>query len=381
MKKRQRILFIATNETHRWGGSEYCWSAAAERLAERGVQVHVSIKRWDEPVKQVEHLRSVGCQIFYRPEPSLPERVRRRIFLRKGYALHHVQSVGTGADLIVISQSKNMDGCIWMEAARSCGFRYAAIAQTAAEHWWPDDESAKKLADAYQGACRAFFVSEANLALTRRQFSTALPRGRVIRNPFSVKYDAQPLWPGNSEEGLSLACVARLEVHQKGQDLLMQTLDLPHWRARKVRLTLAGTGVHEGSLKRLAETLKLPNVSFAGFVDDIEKLWSSHHALVLPSRYEGMPLALVEAMLCGRPSIVTDVAGHRELIRDNINGFIAKAPTVELLDEAMNRAWENQPNLKKMGDTASADVRRWVSSDPTGDFVRELDSLVNGASC
>jgi len=345
------------------------------------VQVHVSIKRWDEPVKQVEHLRSVGCQIFYRPEPSLPERIRRRIFLRKGYALHHVQSVGTGADLIVISQSKNMDGCIWMEAARTRGFRYAAIAQTAAEHWWPDDESAKKLADAYEGACRAFFVSEANLALTRRQLSTALPRGRVIRNPFSVKYDAQPLWPGNSEEGLSLACVARLEVHQKGQDLLMQTLDLPHWRARKVRLTLAGTGVHEGSLKRLAETLKLPNVSFAGFVDDIEKLWSSHHALILPSRYEGMPLALVEAMLCGRPSIVTDVAGHRELIRDNINGFIAKAPTVELLDEAMNRAWENQPNLKKMGDTASADVRRWVSSDPTGDFVRELDSLVNGASC
>jgi len=146
LKKRQRIVFIATNETHRWGGSEYCWSAAAERLAERGVQVHVSIKRWDEPVKQVEHLRSVGCQIFYRPEPSLPERIRRRIFLRKGYALHHVQSVGTGADLIVISQSKNMDGCIWMEAARTCGFRYAAIAQTAAEHWWPDDESAKKLA-------------------------------------------------------------------------------------------------------------------------------------------------------------------------------------------------------------------------------------------
>ena len=152
-----------------------------------------------------------------------------------------------------------------MEAARSCGFRYAAIAQTAAEHWWPDDESAQKLADAYEGACRAFFVSEANLALTRRQLSTALPRGRVIRNPFSVKYDAQPLWPGNSEEGLSLACVARLEVRQKGQDLLMQTLDLPHWRARKVRLTLAGTGVHEGSLKRLAETLKLPERQLRGF--------------------------------------------------------------------------------------------------------------------
>ena len=92
----------------------------------------------------------------------------------------------------------------------------------------------------------------------------------------------------------------------------------------------------------MAKELDLPHIEFAGFVEDIEQLWTRHHALVLPSRFEGMPLSLVEAMLCGRPSIVTDVAGHRELVRDNVNGFLAKAPTVELLNEAMNRAWENR---------------------------------------
>ena len=130
----------------------------------------------------------------------------------------------------------------------------------------------------------------------------------------------------------------------------------------------------------MAKELDLPNVEFAGFVEDIEQLWKRYHALVLPSRFEGMPLSLVEAMLCGRPSIVTDVAGHRELVRDNVNGFLAKAPTVELLNEAMNRAWENRVRLKQMGETAAADVRQWVSHDPTGDFVRELESLVNGSS-
>ena len=94
-----------------------------------------------------------------------------------------------------------------------------------------------------------------------------------------------------------------------------------------------------------------------------------------------MPLSLVEAMLCSRPAIVTDVAGHRELIRDDINGFLAKAPTVELFDEAMNRAWENRHRLREMGEAAARDVRQWISADPTGDFVRELDSLVNGLSC
>ena len=56
-------------------------------------------------------------------------------------------------------------------------------------------------------------------------------------------------------------------------------------------------------------------------------IWAEHHALVLPSRFEGMPLVVVEAMLCGRPCIVTDVGGNAELIRDGINGFLAKAPT------------------------------------------------------
>ena len=77
---------------------------------------------------------------------------------------------------------------------------------------------------------------------------------------------------------------------------------------------------------------------------------------------------------------MTDVAGNRELVRDNVNGFLAKAPTVELFDEAMNRAWENRHRLQEIGEAAARDVRQWVSPDPTGDFVRELESLVNGAS-
>jgi len=170
--------------------------------------------------------------------------------------------------------------------------------------------------------------------------------------------------------------VARLDPFQKGQDLLMEVLDQPQWRARNVHVTFVGTGQNERALRRTAKELDLPHTEFAGFVEDIEQLWTRYHALVLPSRFEGMPLSLVEAMLCSRPSIVTDVAGHRDLVRDNINGFLAKAPTVELLDEAMNRAWENRMRLKEMGETAAADVRQWVSPDPTGDFVRELESLV-----
>lgn len=374
----KRIVFIAANETHLWGGSEHCWSAAAERLARNRVQVSVSVKNWTVPAKQVEHLRAAGCRVFLRRLPSLPERIGRRLFRRTGYEWPHVRRIATGADLVVISQGGNNDGLAWMEAAQSQGFKYAVISQSASEQWWPGDDEAERLGRCYEGASTAYFVSGANLALSRLQFVAPLSRGRVIRNPFNVRYDARPSWPGDPSKGLSLACVGRLEIAQKAQDLLMQVLNLAHWRERNIRITLAGSGVNEGTLRKIVDNLRLTNVEFAGFVGNIEQLWGQHHALVLPSRYEGMPLALVEAMLCGRPSIVTDVAGHRELVRDNVNGFLAKAPTVGFLDEAMNRAWENRHRLREMGEVAAKDVREWVSPDPTGDFVRELEALVDG---
>lgn len=374
--KLRKIVFVAANEWVPWGGSELCWSAAAERLARRGVQVYVSVKDWGKPVKQVEYLRSTGCRIFYRSRPSLLDRIRRKLPRLRDYAWRHLQTIGIGSDLIVISPGNNTDGHLWIEAAQSHGFNYAVIVQAAAESWWPGDDLVERLAACYEGACAIYFVSEANLALCRRQFGTQLSRARVIRNPVGVRYDARPVWPGNPLEMLTLACVARLDVAQKGQDLLIEVLNLPHWRRRNVCVTLVGNGRNELSLRRMVEMFKLQSINFAGYVNDIEEVWSKHHALVLPSRFEGMPLSLVEAMLCGRTCVITDVASNRELIRDNINGFLAKAATVELLDEAMSRAWDSRTRLMEMGQTAARDVRQWVSADPTDDFVRELMAVV-----
>jgi len=373
----RKIVFITANESVPWGGSEHLWSAAAESFARRDIQVNVSVKDWGVPVKQVEHLRSLGCRIFLRRwPPSLTTRLARKIGLLPERTLDHIRRVGAGADLIVVSQGSNVDGLRWMEACRSNGYRYAAIAQGAADVWWPEDEMIERLAETYEGACASYFVSEDTLALSRRQFVTPLSRGRVIRNPFNVRYDAQAAWPSDPTEALLLAYVGRLETAGKGQDLVIEVLSLPRWRERDVHVSLYGGGPNERALRRMVENSKLGNIHFGGFVEDIEQVWATHHALVFPSRHEGMPLVLVEAMLCGRPAIATDVGGVRELVRDGINGFLAKAATVELLDEAMNRAWENRHRLKEMGEQATIDVRKFVSPDPVEDFVRELNALV-----
>jgi glycosyltransferase involved in cell wall biosynthesis len=298
--------------------------------------------------------------------------VGRRIFSNAALESRLLRDVAKDADLVVISQGVNMDGLLWMEACQRASVPFVVIAQAAAEQWWPDDDLAERLAKAYEAAQAAFFVSDANLALSRQQFVTPLKKATVIRNPFNVSYEANPPWPADSSVQLRLACVGRLDIRDKGQDLLLGVLALPHWRDRSVELSIVGKGNNQRSLQRLTAVLGLQNVIFTGFVHDLQELWSRHHALVLPSRCEGMPLALVETMICNRPAIVTDVAGHRELVRDGINGLLAGAPTVALLDEAMNRAWSRRRDLKHMGSIAGADVRRWVSPDPTEQFVEEL---------
>src|ERR1035438_3750465 len=270
----RKIVFIAANEYVPWGGSELLWSAAAEGFARRGVQVYVSVKDWGKPVEHVEYLRSVGCKIVHRRSPSLVGRLSRKLFPRSEYAREHVRAVGAGADLIVVSQGSNIDGLPWMRAAKSNGSKYAVIAQVAAECWWPSDDLAECLAEHYEVACATYFVSEANLALSRRQFVTPLCNGRVIRNPFNVRYDARPAWPGDPSKGLFLACVGRLDIVQKGQDLLIEVLSLSHWRGRDVHVALVGKGVNERSLRLMIDNRKLTSIEFAGFVNDIEKLWS-----------------------------------------------------------------------------------------------------------
>jgi glycosyltransferase involved in cell wall biosynthesis len=374
-----KYLFIMANEGHRWGGSEPLWSSAAEKLVRRGNEVRVSVKDWGEPVPQIEKLRSAGCQIFYR-DYSIPPfftRQIRKIFPVPDYRLTHVRTAGLGVDLVVISQGDNQDGLVWMEASQAARLKYAVIAQSAVVYWWPDDESAERLAKSYDNATAAYFVSCANLELSRHQFGSRLPNAKVVRQPFNVRYHAQPPWPNGPSDELALASVARLDIISKGHDLLLQVLGLPHWRERKITLSIIGEGPHERGLRRMAETLKLTNVRFLGQRDNIEEVWRKHHALVLASRFEGMPLVLIEAMLCGRPGIVTDVGGNRELVRDGVNGFLAKAATVPFLDEALNRAWENRVRLKEIGRTAAIDVRHWVSPDPTEDFANELAALAN----
>ena len=147
-----------------------------------------------------------------------------------------------------------------------------------------------------------------------------------------------------------------------------------------MEVSFYGDGPNSAMLKNMKSYHGLEGVVFEGFTADVEEIWKTHHALILPSRQEGLPLALVEAMLCGRPAIVTDVAGNAELLEDGVTGFIAAAPTTLHLDAALEQAWGQRSRMRRMGEMAGERVRQQVMRNPAAAFSEELHRVIRGVA-
>ena len=190
-------------------------------------------------------------------------------------------------------------------------------------------------------------------------------------NPYNVSSGSAPAWPDESS-GWRLACVARMDPGAKGQDLLLQALARPEWRDRPVELNFFGCGPDELVLRRVARMFQLKNVRFRGHVTDIRAIWEQNHLLVLPSRYEGLPLVLAEAMWSARPAVVTDVGGNKELCVDNETGFIAPAATLSSVSHTLERAWARRKEWQQLGQAARARVENLIPKDPVALFCERL---------
>ncbi len=122
---------------------------------------------------------------------------------------------------------------------------------------------------------------------------------------------------------------------QKGHDVLLEAMTrLP----ADVRLVLAGDGPLEATIEAAIGRLGLrERVERLGHVDDVGPLLAAADVVVLPSRYEGLPLVLLEAMDAGRPIVGTDVPGTRDLVVDGETGLLVPADDPAALAAAITR--------------------------------------------
>ncbi|MCH5597636.1 glycosyltransferase [Niabella ginsengisoli] len=185
--------------------------------------------------------------------------------------------------------------------------------------------------ETFKKAKKCYFVSNHNKQLTEEQFGFRFSNAEVVWNP--VKITKNPIPYPDTKSGFRLACVGRLFIIDKGQDILLRILSKEPWSSRPVKISFVGTGHDEEGIKALTQLLNITNVEYLGHQKNIEDIWKKHHALVLPSRSEGMALSVLEAMAAARTVITTIAGGHADIIEHGKTGFIADATEKILLKQ------------------------------------------------
>jgi glycosyltransferase involved in cell wall biosynthesis len=145
---------------------------------------------------------------------------------------------------------------------------------------------------------------------------------------------------------------------EKGFDDLLSAINLLPKEVRKdLRVLVAGDSSNMESIRAKVRQGGLENrIHFLGFVRNMGTFYAALDALVLPSKIEGLPMVVLEAMNYGVPVIATRVGGTPEAVQDGVTGWLVRAGDPAALASAITRACGNPVELLRRGKEGRARV-------------------------
>lgn len=168
---------------------------------------------------------------------------------------------------------------------------------------------------------------------------------------------------GVSDGDVLLLSVGRL-MYQKGHTILLKALPAVLAEFPKIQAVIAGGGPLLAELRAEAGQLNISGqVKFLGMRDDIPTLLSSADIFLFPSRFEGMPNSVLEAMGYGLPVIATDVQGVSELIRNGENGIIVPVNDPSAISRAILYLLKNPEARLRLGRAAQETIKNEYTLD------------------
>ena len=194
----------------------------------------------------------------------------------------------------------------------------------------------------------------------------------LLPNPLPMP--VVPAAVGSAGDRQGFVTVARL-VPQKGIDVLIRALAQTSGAAQDWTLTLVGDGPEREALERQVLQAGLEEkVHFLGFRSDPQTSLLQAGVFVLPSRYEGMPNALLEAMAVGLAVVVTDASpGPLEVVEAGVTGLVVPSDEPAALADALDRL-AAQPQLRERLGAAARETLRQSDWPVVGPI---WESLVN----
>jgi len=174
---------------------------------------------------------------------------------------------------------------------------------------------------AVAAACRDFLMNHESIAPEK---ITLVPNAIDLRrfSPGEASRDEARAELGLPTGSRIIAGVGRLNS-QKNFSLFLEIAAQLATRFPDLHFLLAGEGPEEKMLREKAATLGIANrVTFSGYVADTRLVYLAADVLLMPSRYEGLPMTLLEAMAMGLPVVASKLDGIAEVIGEGVEGFL-----------------------------------------------------------
>jgi glycosyltransferase involved in cell wall biosynthesis len=209
----------------------------------------------------------------------------------------------------------------------------------------------------------------------RATLTRIVPKTAIFVLPNCVDLpEAEPIEPRVRDgEGLTLLFMSRI-TQNKGIDVLFRALELARRRDNKIKLILAGTGAEEKEYVAKFEALLGGNFEFAGVVGGSDKaaLMKRCNVFVLPSMFEGLPMALLESMASGLVPLTTAVGSIPTVVKNGHNGILVNRSSAEDLAAAIDALLADAHYLQTLQENARRCVMEMCNPNV---YVSKLNAI------
>lgn len=337
------------------GGAEKVVASGVSELARRGIDVEL----W--PIREARD--PAWCEGFLR---LLAPQVRVRVF-----------DCAKALDLTLVRELKaalrNHSGVLHTHAFKAAFYAFSAKPPRAIHVHTHHGQTAHTLkVRVYERLelaimKRAQQVHAVSSAMKRQLLARTIAHVELVENPLVLA----DLGPRQARAiGGAFLYVGRLSP-EKGVDVLLRALQLVQ-REASCSLTLVGEGVERVPLQTLAQELGLHQVEFVGFQQKVTGYLAGADALVMPSRREGLPLTLIEALCAGLPVIGSRVGAIPEFVKSGENGLLCPPDDVAALAQQLTHFLASKEDLSAQARSQASALSQRFSLAQWGTRTTEL---------
>lgn len=194
----------------------------------------------------------------------------------------------------------------------------------------------------------------------------------VLYNPVD---DAFFLGGRKSNNKHNLLFVGRLVMQHKGLDFLIPIMKKVLMRYPDASLTVVGSGPDEAAFTEMIRDADMvEKIHLVGLCSNVKPYYKEANIVIVPSRWEGFGVVLIEAMASGTPVVAFENKGPKEIISNGIDGMLIKQYDVEAFSDGIVNLLDNAELWEKMSEKAYQKALRFSAEKTLERFMHEISS-------